>query len=124
MCGYVPTNPHPTIVFDPTLAAPNTLVPDLVAAGLGSINISLDTTSSKKFAEITRRNAMPALLKSLRMSREVTDRIKVNCVVMKGFNDGVEDFEGMLEFGRSLDVDVRFIEYMPFNSNEWSETSK
>jgi cyclic pyranopterin phosphate synthase len=100
----------------------------LIAANLGSINVSLDTVDPAKFRDITRRDALPSLLKSLHKTREATAAasvsMKLNVVVMKGFNDGPEDFAAMLAFGKELDVDVRFIEYMPFNSNEWSEENK
>ena len=45
--------------------------------------------------------------------------LKVNCVVMKGFNDDeLSDFVGLT---KDRPVDVRFIEYMPFQGNEWNE---
>ncbi|GMI19794.1 hypothetical protein TeGR_g14631 [Tetraparma gracilis] len=99
-------------------------LPALLAAGLGSVNVSLDSVDRGKFRAMTRRDALPTLLKSLRLCREHTDNIKVNCVVMRGFNDGPGDFEGMLRFGEELDVDVRFIEYMPFSDNGWDGESK
>ena len=44
--------------------------------------------------------------------------MKINCVLMRGLNDDeINDFVAMTE---NLDVDVRFIEYMPFDGNKWN----
>ncbi len=46
-------------------------------------------------------------------------RVKVNCVVMKGFNDG--ELQHFVRLGRHLPVDIRFIEWMPFR---WASSSR
>ena len=44
--------------------------------------------------------------------------VKINCVVMRGLNDDeIVDFVALTE---ELDIDVRFIEYMPFDGNKWN----
>lgn len=49
----------------------------------------------------------------------VDDRLKINCVVMNGVNtDELADF---LEFTRDQELDVRFIEWMPFDDNRWKD---
>lgn len=57
------------------------------------------------------------------MSLKFSDKIKlfqVNCVVMKGFNeDEVLDF---VDLTKDREVDIRFIEYMPFTGNQWRDT--
>ena len=46
-------------------------------------------------------------------------RLKINCVVMNGVNtDELADF---LEFTRDQELDVRFIEWMPFDDNRWKD---
>lgn len=45
------------------------------------------------------------------------DPVKVNCVVMKGFND--DEILDFVEFTKDRNVDIRFIEYMPFTGNKW-----
>lgn len=46
-------------------------------------------------------------------------RLKINCVVMKGLNtDELGDF---VEFTRDQELDVRFIEWMPFDDNKWKD---
>ncbi|XP_075268933.1 molybdenum cofactor biosynthesis protein 1 isoform X2 [Opisthocomus hoazin] len=44
--------------------------------------------------------------------------VKVNCVVMRGFNE--DELLGFVGFTRDLPLDVRFIEYMPFDGNKWN----
>ncbi|NXB36378.1 MOCS1 protein, partial [Eulacestoma nigropectus] len=93
------------------------LLPRLKEAGLNAINISLDTLVPAKFEFIVRR-------KGTNLSSKATAHIlftnfrcllylQVNCVVMRGFNeDEVLDF---VDFTKDLPLDVRFIEYMPFD---------
>ncbi|NWV25781.1 MOCS1 protein, partial [Origma solitaria] len=92
------------------------LLPRLKEAGLNAINISLDTLVPAKFEFIVRR-------KGTNLSSKATVLIlagmlcllylQVNCVVMRGFNeDEVLDF---VDFTKDLPLDVRFIEYMPFD---------
>jgi cyclic pyranopterin phosphate synthase len=45
--------------------------------------------------------------------------VKLNVVAMKNFND--DEFADFAELTRDKDIDVRFIEFMPFDSNEWSK---
>ena len=46
-------------------------------------------------------------------------KFKINCVVMRGINE--REILPFVELGREQDVEVRFIEYMPFDGNKWSE---
>lgn len=93
----------------------------LVSAGLTSVNISLDTLSATKFAAITRRDRKghARVLSSIYRAAALGLPVKVNVVLMRGVNDDeVAAFVGM---ARELpNLDVRFIELMPFDGNEWS----
>lgn len=96
------------------------LVP-MQRAGLDAINISLDTLNPSKFETITRRRGFERVLAGIDLAIQLGFKPKVNCVVMKGFNDNeICDF---VEMTKEKDVDVRFIEYMPFTGNKW-DTSK
>jgi molybdenum cofactor biosynthesis protein A len=95
---------------------------ELVDAGMNSINISLDTLSPDKFAELTRRPAayLDRVWKSLEACAAYDHiTVKINCVVMRGVNDDeVRDF---IELGKEFpSIRVRFIEYMPFSDNGWN----
>jgi GTP 3',8-cyclase len=91
------------------------LAADLVAAGLGRINISLDTLRRDRFITITRRDSLEAVLAGIDAARRAgLDPVKVNAVVMAGVNDDeVVDFA---RFGRDRGVTVRFIEFMPLDA--------
>jgi cyclic pyranopterin phosphate synthase len=94
-------------------------LPELRAAGLDRINISLDTLRRERFVELTRRDGLDKVLSSMRAALDLGFApLKLNCVVMKGVNDGE-----VLDFARltlASDVHVRFIEFMPFDGNRWS----
>jgi len=92
---------------------------DLKKAGLDHINISLDTLQPAKYEFISRRKGWERVMSSIERSVDLGfQSVKINCVVMNGLNeDEVLDF---VELTRNLAVDVRFIEYMPFDGNRWN----
>jgi cyclic pyranopterin phosphate synthase len=89
-------------------------------AGLRRINISLDSLNRHRFAEITRRDALPAVLAGI--DAAVTaglDPVKVNVVIVRGWND--DEIVDFAEFGRELGIQPRFIEFMPLDADgTWS----
>lgn len=96
------------------------LVP-MQRAGLDAINISLDTLSKAKYEKITRRKGFERVLAGIDLAIQLGFKPKINCVVMKNFNENeICDF---VEMTRDKNVDVRFIEYMPFTGNKW-DTAK
>ena len=107
----------------------NKLLPSLIDAGLNSINISLDTLQEDKFQNITRRpgrivNKVLASIFHAASYKHV--KVKVNCVVKRGFNDDeIQDFvkyfmNNIDDHNKSNNIDVRFIEFMPFQGNKWN----
>ncbi|XP_062509107.1 uncharacterized protein LOC134185330 isoform X2 [Corticium candelabrum] len=96
-------------------------LPRLKAAGLNLLNISLDTLLPAKFEFITRRKGWSRVMQSIDKAIEVGFQpVKVNCVVMKGLND--DELCDFVELTKSKEVDVRFIEYMPFDGNKWNHS--
>eukprot|EP00339_Tiarina_fusa_P009742 CAMPEP_0116997702 /NCGR_PEP_ID=MMETSP0472-20121206/1043_1 /TAXON_ID=693140 ORGANISM="Tiarina fusus, Strain LIS" /NCGR_SAMPLE_ID=MMETSP0472 /ASSEMBLY_ACC=CAM_ASM_000603 /LENGTH=456 /DNA_ID=CAMNT_0004696657 /DNA_START=168 /DNA_END=1538 /DNA_ORIENTATION=- len=94
-------------------------LPDLVEAGLSHVNISLDSLDADKFARLTRRppSYHKRVLQAIEdCARLLPHRTKINCVVMP---DNVDELEAFCELTRHMPIDVRFIEYMPFNDNQW-----
>lgn len=83
------------------------------------MNISLDTLVPAKFELITRRKGWHMVMQSIRASLEAgfRDRVKVNCVLINGFNE--DELIDFVELTRDAPLDVRFIEYMPFEGNRW-----
>lgn len=88
---------------------------ELKAAGLHRVNISLDTLDGEKFRGITRGGDISAVWRGIDAAIAAgLHPIKLNCVVMRGVNDGeVNDF---VRLTRERDVHVRFIEFMPIGS--------
>jgi cyclic pyranopterin phosphate synthase len=92
-----------------------TSAPELRAAGLDRINISLDTLRSDRFLTLTRRDQLPSVLDGIEAAVEAGfDPVKINTVVMRGVND--DELVEMAAFGRSHGVTVRFIEWMPLDA--------
>lgn len=94
-------------------------LPDLVEAGLTHVNISLDSLDADKFARLTRRPASyhDRVMEAIEdCAKLLPHRTKINCVVMP---DNVDELETFAQLTRTLPVDIRFIEYMPFNENQW-----
>lgn len=92
---------------------------DLREAGLGRINISLDTLDRDKFARMTRRDELDNVLLGIEAAKSAGfDPVKINAVVERGAND--DEIIDLARFGRDEGVEVRFIEFMPLDaSDEW-----
>jgi len=93
------------------LTAPH--VPALKALGIRSVNLSIDSLDEARFFEITRRNELKRVLKTLDALLEVQIPTKLNVVVMADKND--QDILPMVALTKDLPLEVRFIEEMPFN---------
>jgi cyclic pyranopterin phosphate synthase len=96
------------------------LAAELAAAGLKRINVSLDSLQPGTFFAITRRDALAQVLDGIDAALEAgLSPVKVNCVLVRGVNDGeVVDFAA---FGRERGVTIRFIEFMPLDADDgWS----
>lgn len=99
-----------------------TLLPPLAAAlrdaGVKRLNISLDTLDPDKYARITRVGRLDEALRGIESALSAGfDRIKLNAVLIGGFNDG--EIPALAELTRSWGVDVRFIELMPMYDGEF-----
>jgi cyclic pyranopterin phosphate synthase len=104
--------------------APASKYADLVAAGMTHFNISLDTLQPARFASISRRpakylEAVQANLAQLLGPLGVGGRVKINNVVMRGVND--DELADFVALTAEQELDVRFIEWMPFDSNGWNK---
>lgn len=89
----------------------------LKAAGIRRVNMSLDTMNAEKYKMITRGGELgQALLGLDTLIDEGFDHVKINVVLMKGFNeDEIEDF---VSITAEQPIDVRFIELMPFEGQQ------
>jgi GTP 3',8-cyclase len=89
----------------------------LKAAGLNRVTVSMDAVDAETFAAITRvPRSYDKVLAGIRKAQAVgLGPVKVNCVLLRGFNDG--QIEQFAEFSRSEGVIVRFIEWMPLEED-------
>uniref|UniRef100_A0A8C9R712 Molybdenum cofactor biosynthesis protein 1 n=1 Tax=Scleropages formosus TaxID=113540 RepID=A0A8C9R712_SCLFO len=95
------------------------LLPGLKRAGLDLLNVSLDSLVPSRFEFIVRRKGFHKVMEGIEKAIEMGyNPVKVNCVVMRGLNeDELLDFVALTE---KKPLEVRFIEYMPFDGNKWN----
>ena len=87
-------------------------------AGLGQLNISLDTLRPERFRQMTLRDEFGSTMRGIEAALDEGFRpLKINAVIMGGIND--DEILDMVEFVRDKPVNMRFIEYMPFKGNGW-----
>lgn len=90
-------------------------------AGLDRVTVSMDAVSAPIFERITRvPGSFKKVLAGIRAAKEAgLTPLKINCVLLRGFNDG--EIEGFARFAREEGVVVRFIEFMPLEEDRlWS----
>lgn len=94
---------------------------ELAAAGVCRLNISLDSLKPERYDYITRNGGFDKVMEGIDAAIEKGfSPIKVNAVVVRGFND--DEIIDFCEFAAEKNVIVRFIEFMPIgNSPDWSE---
>ena len=94
----------------------------LKESGVDLLNISLDTLKPERFSKITGRNLFSGTMNSIMKALEFDfERVKINTVIMKGIND--DELTDFIRFFRDTDVNIRFIEYMPFRDNGWNDNA-
>ncbi len=103
------------------LTTNGTLLPqmakDLKGAGVDRLNISLDTLDAKKYAYITRNGVLADALSGIEAALEAGfERLKINAVLIGGFND--DEIPALAALTQRYPADVRFIELMPMTENE------
>jgi cyclic pyranopterin phosphate synthase len=93
----------------------------LVAAGIGRVNVSIDSLQRDRFFELTRRDALPQVLRGLEALARHPEvhPVKVNAVALRDFTE--DEALPFAEFARSSAFQVRFIEFMPLDADaSWS----
>lgn len=88
----------------------------LRSAGLGRINISLDTLNRIKYQHLTGADQFDTVWQGIMAAMEMgLHPIKINVVMMKGFND--DELESMAQLSKRFPFHIRFIEYMPIGTD-------
>jgi cyclic pyranopterin phosphate synthase len=92
----------------------------LKSAGLSRVTVSLDTLRADRFRELTRQDRLADVLEGIEaVKAQGFPELKLDAVILKGVNDD-ELFE-LLEFGKRVSAEVRFIEYMDVGgATRWS----
>jgi GTP 3',8-cyclase len=96
----------------------------MVEAGLTGVNLSLDTLDPFQFQIVTRRKGFDAVMRSIQRVLELNRlgagiKLKINCVIMRGIND--REIIPFVDMTKDQDLEIRFIEYMPFDGNKWNK---
>ncbi len=94
----------------------------LVRAGVDRFNVSIDSLQKDRFYELTRRDALPKVLRGLEVLGSFPEAhpIKINAVAMRDFTE--EEALPFAEFARRTPYEVRFIEFMPLDADHaWSD---
>jgi GTP 3',8-cyclase len=93
----------------------------LVEAGVNRFNVSIDSLQRDRFYELTRRDALPQVLRGLERlgALPAAHPIKINAVAIRDFTE--EEVLPFAEFARHSPYQVRFIEFMPLDADQaWS----
>jgi cyclic pyranopterin phosphate synthase len=96
----------------------------LVRAGINRFNVSIDSLQRDRFFEMTRRDALPRVLRGLEALAQFPEAhpVKVNAVAMRGFTEA--EALPFAEFAREHPYEVRFIEFMPLDADHtWTPDS-
>jgi len=93
-------------------------IPVLRTSGMKTINVSLDTLQPDKFLLVTRRNLFHRVRSNIELLLHHGFKVKINVVVMKGFNEN--EMTDFIRWTEHIPVQIRFIEFMPFNGNRWT----
>ena len=92
-------------------------------AGLKRLNVSLDALDPEKFRDVNRRDCLQSVLDGLDTARKVGFKsIKINAVAVRNFSE--TEIMSLIEMGRSDGFEIRFIEFMPLDSDKVWERDK
>ncbi len=86
----------------------------IAAAGVRRVNISLDTLDRARFAQIARRDALPAVLEGIAAAREAGLAVKINTVALKGQNE--EEIPELIAWAHGQGFEITLIEVMPLGA--------
>jgi GTP 3',8-cyclase len=94
----------------------------LVRAGIDRFNVSVDSLQRDRFFELTRRDALPQVLRGLERLGSFPEAhpIKINAVAIRGFTE--DEVIPFAELARRTPYQVRFIEFMPLDADHaWTD---
>jgi cyclic pyranopterin phosphate synthase len=87
--------------------------------GVNHINISLDSLDTEEFKRITHTGELEKIMNHINHLLELQMQVKINLVMLKNVNEhAIVDF---VKWTEKHALDVRFIEFMPFEKNDWNK---
>lgn len=95
--------------------------PELVAAGMKRINVSLDTLDADTFGHVTTTGRLGTVLDGIDAALAAGLRLKINTVALKGVND--DEFAALARFAHGRGMDISFIETMPLGEVEMDRSA-
>jgi cyclic pyranopterin phosphate synthase len=87
-------------------------------AGITSINVSLDSLQQNRNIAISRRDYHHRARSNIQLLLNRGFTVKINVVLMRGVND--DEIIDFIEWSRTEKIEIRFIEFMPFDGNNWN----
>jgi len=111
--------PRPRLMLTTNGIGLERIAPDLRAAGLDRINVSLDTLDPERFKALTRRDRLDDVLRGLEAAASAgLTPVKINTVLMRGIND--DEAPQLVKFALTYGYQLRFIEQMPLDAqHQW-----
>ncbi len=113
-------------ILDLALTTNGVLLADLAGplyqAGLRRLNVHIDTLDRERFLQITRRDDLSRVLDGLAEAKRLGFRIKLNCVAVKNLVE--PDIVPLARYARENNFEVRYIEFMPLDSQNLWDRSK
>jgi cyclic pyranopterin phosphate synthase len=113
-------DPRPEISLTTNGVTLDRFAPRLAAAGLDRLNVSIDTLDRRRFAELTRRDRLPDVLRGVAAAAAAgLSPIKINSVLVRGSN--LDEAPALLGWALRHGYHLRFIEHMPLDADHtWS----
>ncbi|MDT0651510.1 GTP 3',8-cyclase MoaA [Autumnicola edwardsiae] len=93
-------------------------IDQLKAAGVKSLNVSLDTLDAETFKRITKRNQFQLVWDNILLLLNEGFRVKINAVAIEGVIE--KEILDFVAITKNLPLHVRIIEFMPFEGNHWN----
>jgi GTP 3',8-cyclase len=87
------------------------------SAGIRTLNISLDSLNPERFQQATQRNQFEKVWENILLTLEAGIKVKINTVAKKGMIEN--EWRDFIELTKNLPIHIRFIEFMPFEGNQW-----
>ena len=94
----------------------------LKTAGVKSINVSLDSLQEERFNAISKRNYFQKIKENINLLVENDFNVKINVVLIRNVND--DEIIDFINWSIQERIQIRFIEFMPFEGNNWNTDQK